>query len=64
MRSRPLDERDKACKRPNDRGAIAQEWNAKLEPIRRTEDRDTAKALRQLRRDVKAWESAAEDEAA
>jgi hypothetical protein len=36
--------------------ALAAEWSARPEPISRSEDPDTAKALRELRRDLKGWD--------
>jgi hypothetical protein len=51
--------RDKTRPRASNSQALAAEWSARLEPIRRSEDPDTAKALRELR-DLKGWESAEE----
>lgn len=48
--------RDKTTPRASNSQALAAEWSARLEPISRSEDADTAEALRELRRDLKAWE--------
>jgi hypothetical protein len=54
--------RSKIAPEPSWNQARADEWNARQEPIRRNEDATIAAALRELRRDLKAWESASEPE--
>ncbi|MDP9255985.1 MAG: hypothetical protein M3Q31_05450 [Actinomycetota bacterium] len=55
MKDGRQNERDKACKRQGNRQAVDAEMRAERQPISRSEDPDTARALRELRRDLKAW---------
>jgi hypothetical protein len=56
------EERERIRPLKSNAAAVPEEWEARRQPISRREEPTVVKAIRELRRDLKAWESASEPE--